>query len=189
MNNKVILLKAIRFKLMAIVFLITSDLFILPSYAHPFLSIDSKVGVNNIGSIRIGMTKEEAEAVSGVKLLPHSEQKSLNEYCYYLYPDNDLGSEVGFMMEKNRIMRVDIKNEQITTISGAKIGDTESQIKSIYPGKIKVMPGKYAGNYLIYEPTDIAYKEYLLLFESVENKVVNFRVGYKQEVGLVEGCS
>ena len=62
---------------------------ILPSQYHPHLSVDSKVGVNNIGAIRIGMTKEEAEAVSGVKLFQPIEKEPtvLTEYCYWIYPE------------------------------------------------------------------------------------------------------
>ena len=180
-------------------FLMVFSLTILPSHSHPHLSINSQVGVNNIGVIKIGMTKEEAEAVSGVKLIPHPEheQRYPSEFCYYLYPDNNLDPEVAFMMEKNRIVRVDIQHQQITTISGAKVGDTEKEIKAIYPN-IEVTPGFYGGKYLIYRPQDSAYKNYLLLFEAFpprnrpENthRVRTFRVGYEHEVAyLVEGCS
>lgn len=81
----------------------------------------------------------------------------------------------------------------MTTISGAKIGDTIEKIKSIYPQQIKIEPGHYGGKYLIYEPQDPAYKDYLLLFETDANDEVvvrHFRAGYVHDVKyLVEGCS
>ena len=169
------------------------------SQSHPHLSAYSKVGVNNIGNIRIGMTKEEAELVSGVKLIKTSESKFTTEYCYYLYPDKDL--QIAFMMDRNKIVRVDINDERVMTISGAKLGDTEEEIIATYPN-IEIMQGFYSGKYFIYRPEGSAYQEYLLLFEAEplsydENnqpqgthKVKTFRIGYQHEVrNLVEGCS
>ena len=179
-------------------FLITFALAI-SSQSHPHLSANSKVGVNNIENIKIGMTKEEAESVSGVKLIETSDGKFPTEYCYYLYPDNDL--EIAFMMNRNKIVRVDIDDERITTISGAKLGDTEEEIIATYPN-IEIREGFYSGKYFIYRPEDSVYQEYLLLFEAEplsydENnrpvgthKVKTFRIGYQQKVELlVEGCS
>ena len=169
------------------------------SQSHPHLSVNSKVGVNNIGDIRIGMTKEEAEIVSGVKLLADPEQGFPSEYCYYLYPGNNL--KIAFMMDRNKIVRADINDERITTISGAKIGDTEEEIIATYPN-VEIAQGFYSGKYFIHRPQDSAYQEYLLLFEAEplsydENnqpegihKVTYFRIGYRHEVEhLVEGCS
>lgn len=172
---------------------------IVPSQSHPHLSVNSKVGVNSIGNIKIGMTKEEAELVSGVKLLPNLEQKPppgySTEFCSYLYPDNDL--QIGFMMSQNHIVRIDIDDEKIKTISGAKLGDTEEKIIAIYPS-IKITTGFYSGKYLIYKPEDPAYQEYRLLFEAKQpyqqsrasHLVKTYRFGYQHEVSaLVEGCS
>jgi hypothetical protein len=48
------------------------------------------------------------------------------------------------MVVGDRIAKVDVwKNKSITTLSGAKIGDTEAKIKSLYPGQIQVTPHKY----------------------------------------------
>ena len=167
------------------------------SNAHPHLTTSSKVSVNGIGPILIGMTVEEAEAAAGVELLPFkSDEKYLREHCRYYYP-NINRNLIYLMVYNNKITRIDIPNKNlnnnnnpITTISGAKIGNTIEEIKSIYPQQIKIEPGFYGGKYLIYEPHDSAYKNYLLLFQTYEGVVHDFRAGYVHDVKyLVEGCS
>lgn len=198
------MMKAFTFTVIRLILIFIISFFITSSLAtssqsHPHLSTNSKVGVNNIENIKIGMTKEEAELISGVKLIKDPEQGFLTEHCYYLYPNNDL--KIGFMMDKNKIVRVDVYDERITTISGAKISDTEEEIIATYPN-IEIRQGFYSGKYFIYRPKDFAYQEYLLLFEAEplsydENnqpqgthKVKKFRIGYRDEVELlVEGCS
>ncbi|MBD2775668.1 hypothetical protein [Iningainema tapete] len=59
------------------------------------------------------------------------------------------------MVTNGRIARVDVrKNSLIATLKGARIGDTESKVKSLYPGQIKVTPHKYVsgGHYLTLVP-------------------------------------
>ena len=56
------------------------------------------------------------------------------------------------MVTDGRIARVDVTdNSKITTLSGAKIGDSESKIKSLYPKQIRVEAHEYdpKGHYLI----------------------------------------
>ena len=92
------------------------------------------------------------------------------------------------MMNQNVIVSAYIDNNQITTISGAKIGDSESRIRSIYPN-IKKGTGFYGTPYLIYEPQDRAYEKYFLLFEIPAGYVKSYRVSKADGVFAVEGCS
>jgi len=89
---------------------------------------------------------------------------------------------------------VDIEDKSaITTLSGAKIGDTEARIKALYPGQIKVSPHKYTGDsgghYLTFVPKDKSDRFYRLIFETDGKQVTNFRSGKLPEVEYVEGCS
>jgi hypothetical protein len=81
-------------------------------------------------------------------------------------------------------------NPRITTLAGAKIGDTEQQIKSLYPGQIKVTPHEYVrgGHYLTFVPTDAQDKQYRVVFETDGKRVKNFRAGQIPEVEAIEGC-
>lgn len=156
--------------------------------AQTKITNQSKVAINGIGSIRVGMTVAEASIASGTKLVGKGEPS-----CYYVRP---LGvpKGLGFMVTNGRIARVDVyENKNITTLSGAKIGDTEARIKALYPGQIKVSPHKYTadsgGHYLTYIPKDKSDRFYRLIFETDGKRVTNFRAGKLPEVEFVEGCS
>lgn len=89
------------------------------------------------------------------------------------------------------IARIDIDNPKITTVSGAKVGDTEARIKSLYPGQIKVTPHTYNGpqaNYLTFVPKNKAEQNYRVIFETDGQRVTRYRVGKLPEVEYIEGC-
>ncbi|HAJ60211.1 MAG TPA: hypothetical protein DCP31_13915 [Cyanobacteria bacterium UBA8543] len=82
-------------------------------------------------------------------------------------------------------------NSRVSTVRGARIGDTESKIKSLYPGQIRVTRHHYQsnGHYLIFTPKDRSEANYRIIFETDGNRVTNFRAGKLPEVEWVEGCS
>jgi hypothetical protein len=98
------------------------------------LTDNSKLAINGIGPIRVGMTVDEASQSAGTKLII-SGSGGRDEYqCSYVEPKGE-PKGIAFMVTKGRIARVDnFSNKQITTIKGAKIGDTEDRIISLYPG-------------------------------------------------------
>lgn len=152
----------------------------------------SKLAINGIGSIRVGMTVAEAAKASGTKLVK-SGSAPLDPNCDYVRPQGS-PKGIGFMVTNGRIARVDVyDNKSITTLSGAKIGDTEARIKALYPGQIKVSPHEYTGymggHYLTFVPKDKSDGNYRLVFETDGKRVVNFRAGKLPEVEYVEGCS
>ncbi len=156
--------------------------------AQTKISNQSKVAINGIGSIRVGMTVAEASRASGTKLVGKGEPS-----CYYVQPQG-APKGLGFMVTEGRIARVDIfENKNITTVSGAKIGDTEARIKALYPGQIKVTPHEYTGamggHYLTYVPKDKSDRNYRVVFETDGKRVLSFRAGKLPEVEYVEGCS
>ncbi|MGA1623511.1 MAG: hypothetical protein ACO36E_12410 [Synechocystis sp.] len=154
------------------------------SQAAP-ITVKTPVSLRGINGISIGMTRQEAQAVSGQPLVGDG-----NSACaYYTIPTVP---GLAFMVTQGRIARIDIlDNSPITTLSGAKIGDTESRIKALYPGKIQVEPHKYdrQGHYLVFVPQDAVDKNYRLIFETNGNVVTRWRVGKLPEVAWVEGCS
>ncbi|MBN3874292.1 hypothetical protein [Nostoc sp. JL33] len=155
--------------------------------AQPKLTNQSKLFINGIGSVRVGMTVSQAANAAGTKLVGDSPNNS----CYYVKPQNQ-PKNLSFMVTEGRISRVDVRqNTQITTLKGAKIGDTEARIKSLYPGQIKVTPHKYVqgGHYLTLVPKDRANQNYRVVFETDGKRVTEFRSGKLPEVEFVEGCS
>ena len=163
--------------------------------AQAQLTENSKLALNGIGPIRVGMTVDEASESAGIKLII-SGSGGLDEYqCSYVQPKGE-PKGIAFMVTKGRIARVDIfSNKQITTIKGAKIGDTEERIFSLYPGQIKATRHPYQGlpprngKYLTFVPKDAADKNYRIIFETANNRVMRFRSGKLPEVEAIEGCS
>jgi len=150
-----------------------------------------KVAVNGIGGIRVGMTVAEASRASGTKLVSSGDY--LEQSCYYVQPQG-APKGLGFMVTDGRIARVDVyENKNITTLSGAKIGDTEARIKALYPKQIKVSTHAYradsGGHYLTYVPKDKSDRNYRVVFETDGKRVLGFRAGKLPEVEYVEGCS
>ncbi|MHC0062949.1 hypothetical protein ACWATR_08460 [Nostoc sp. UIC 10890] len=171
----------------ATVTLAVSSLTVSTVVAKAKLTNQSKIFINGIGTIKVGMTVSQAAKAAGTKLVGDPP----NNNCYYVKPQNE-PKNLSFMVTKGRISRVDIRqNTQITTLKGAKIGDTEAQIKSLYPGQIEVTPHKYVqeGHYLTFIPKDRADRNYRVVFETDGKLVTQFRAGKLPEVEYVEGCS
>ncbi|MFN6568947.1 hypothetical protein [Dendronalium sp. ChiSLP03b] len=155
--------------------------------AQAKLTNQSKLFINGVGQVRVGMSVSQATNASGTKLVGESP----NNNCYYVKPKAE-PKQVGFMVTEGRISRVDVwKNSKITTLKGAKIGDSEARIKSLYPGQIQVTPHKYVqgGHYLTFIPKDRVDQNYRLVFETDGKRVTQFRSGKLPEVEYVEGCS
>ncbi|MFH7026842.1 MAG: hypothetical protein ACHBN1_15880 [Heteroscytonema crispum UTEX LB 1556] len=170
--------------------LAVSSLTVGTVFAQANLTNQSKVTVNGIGPVRIGMTVPEATKAAGTKLVSLSGTPISNAGCFYVKPQG-APRGVEMMLQDGRIARVDImKNSRITTVKGAKIGDTEAQIKSLYPGQIQVTPHKYTqgGHYLTLIPKDRADQNYRIVFETDGKRVTQFRSGKLPEVENVERC-
>lgn len=160
---------------------------VMTAVAQDKLTKQSKVTINGIGSIRVGMTPQQATQSSGVPLVRDGKP---DPQCVY-YKLQGQPKDVWFMVNNGTISRVDINNPEITTRSGAKIGDTEAKIKSLYAGQIQVTPHKYVekGHYLTFVPKDATDKNYRLIFETDGKRVTRYRSGKLPEVEWVEGCS
>ncbi|MBD2291972.1 hypothetical protein H6G06_00380 [Anabaena sphaerica FACHB-251] len=168
--------------------------------AQTKLTSQSKVTINGIGAVKAGMNLPEAASAAAntrLYIVP-----SAGDSCYYLQTEGELKG-ISFMVTKDDaksrqkyitsdvIARVDIDNPNITTVSGAKIGDTEARIKSLYPGQIKVTPHNYVrnGHYLTLIPKDKADQNFRVIFETDGQRVTRYRSGKLPEVEFVEGCS
>lgn len=179
MNTKLLTLASLT--------LAVSSLTVSTVVAKAKLTNQAKLFINGIGTVRVGMTVSQAAKAAGTKLVGDSP----NNNCYYVKPQNE-PKNISFMVTKGRISRVDVRqNTQITTLKGAKIGDTEAQIKSLYPEQIQVTPHKYVqgGHYLTFIPKDRADQNYRVVFETDGKFVTQFRSGKLPEVEFVEGCS
>lgn len=158
--------------------------------AQAQLTEKSKLALNGIGPIRVGMTVDEASRSAGVRLVKGYAGLDENFCSYFKLQGEPKG--INFMVTKGRIVRIDISNQRVTTIKGAKIGDTEEHIFSIYPGQIIVTKNPLGGrgNNLTFVPRDVADSNYRLIFETgIERRVKYFRSGQLPQVEYIEGCS
>jgi hypothetical protein len=161
----------------------------LPNSAQPRLSNQSRLLLRGIDNVQIGMTVAEASRAAGVELVTLEENP--RQGCNYVRTTNDVQG-LSFMVTNGKIARIDVgRDSLIRTLSGAKIGDTEDQIKALYPGRIQVSPSESnrSGHYLIFVPRDESDRNYRVIFETDGEKVYGIRSGKMPEVEYSEGCS
>jgi hypothetical protein len=128
-------------------------------------------------------------------------RRALGDSSARFGPDDDLDTcanleskhlpkGLGLMFAKGRVVRIDVDEGPIRTVSGAGIGDSEERILRLYPGRIEVERHHYDpdGHYLNYSPVDSADKGLGMVFETDGKKVTSFRTGTHAAVALVEGC-
>lgn len=155
------------------------------------LTEESRVGTNGIGPVLVGMSVEQASRAAGVTLIRMTSGGE-SYGCYYYKPQTEQPRGVAFMVKQNRIVRVDVFSESsVTTLRGAKIGDTENRIRSLYPGQIKNGPPTVSGRgkNLVFVPRDAADKNYRIIFQtSNDGQVIGYRAGKLPEVEWIEGC-
>ena len=163
-----------------------------PSQANSALNVNSRIDLKGLGALRILMTPAEVEKVSGIKLVNEGAWPT-NQRCYYLNPVNNKQLKIGFMVQQGKIVRIDIQRlSPIKTLSGAGNGFSVAQIKSLYGERITERVHPYIGergSYLIFTPKDDFDRNYGIIFETYEGKVIQYRVGLEDAVSLIEGCN
>jgi len=141
---------------------------------------------DGLGQVQIGMQLSEA-----VNMGLLSENPNLKPECDYVFPAVGAGipEGVSVMVVRGRVARIDVDTGAVTTEEGAKLGDTEDRIHSLYGEDIKVTPHKYIekGHYFTVLG-DSASAGKALVFETDGRQVTMFRAGRLPEVGWMEAC-
>lgn len=141
------------------------------------------VTFSGIGPLRAGMSLDEAKIVMRDNLDIPAKLEECDMIKTKTGPKGIL-----IMVEKNEVSRVDVTSGAVATVDGAKIGSTEDQIKSLYPGQVEVQPHKYtSGHYLVVKPKSGGDNR--LVFETDGKKVTRYRSGKMPAVQYVEGCA
>ena len=166
------------------------------------------ITTTGFGPIQIGMTVAEAATAAGVELVPVGSNTSDEATCRYVaLADGSQGLD--FMVSDDRIVRVDVRQRgfqevdgrpvevdltpivsQITTRSGAAVGDTEAEVLALYPNQLEVSSHKYVpeGHYLTLVPQDPEESNYRIIFETDGDRVTMIRAGQLPQVEWVERC-
>lgn len=153
------------------------------------LSDRSKLTYNSIGNVSVGMTVAEASKAAGIPIVLETSVPESGQ-CKYAKPQPKIEG-LDFRLDGDRIVRIEVKGKSsISTSSGAKIGDTEAKIKSLYPGQIEIKSHWYIskGHYLNVVPKDLKDRTYRLVFETDGDRVTQIRSGQLPHVSNVEGC-
>jgi len=155
--------------------------------APPVASVasDSVVTEHGLGPLRAGMTIAEATtALGGALVVPAEYDTTLCDYATWR------GSPRGVhvMIDQGRIARVEVDSVGVATAAGARVGDSEDRIKSLYPGRVTVTPHKYEdGHYLTVNA--VGDSSFAIVFETSKGRVTRYRAGRRPAVEYVEGCS
>lgn len=140
------------------------------------------------GDMLFGMTDAETKAAWGGEL---KGAPAKHQICYYLSPiSNPMPSYFAFMIENDKFVRYDVRNDKQQAPGGGKVGMSAAQIEKLYPGRVKSSPHKYVkgGQYLRIKGNDGSGG--VLVFETDDaGKVSQWRVGQPPAVDYVEGCS
>lgn len=103
---------------------------------------------------------------------------------------NGLPAGVRVMVEQGKVVRVETYRGDVQTSKGARIGDSEERIQTLYPNQVTVSPHKYTdGHYLTVVPAAKADSASRIIFETDGKRVLNYRAGTRPQVEYVEGCS
>ena len=152
------------------------------------LTDNAKLSTAGLGPVRIGMTVEEGERVSGVALIPTGDG---DDSCRYHTPDRGPGG-VAFMVSDGEIVRVDVTdNVDITTLSGYGIGSTTDELLDAFGERIErsAHPSD-AGEYVAYVPVDELDLDKRVIWETDSEGVVTaMRAGRVPFVEFAEGCA
>lgn len=153
------------------------------------LTASSKLTINGIGPVRVGMTVTEAIQAAGVPL--ESSGDAGSPECEF-YEPKDNAANIAFMVVDGRVVRADAwQSSSVTTRSGLGVGSTEAQIQERFPGQIEIEPHEYIdGHYVIFVPKDAGDRNYRIVFETdAAGRVLQLRSGRLPEVMWVEGCA
>ena len=140
------------------------------------------------GPVHSGMTLAQATQVGGRAF---GEPQMGSEECdYFLFAGDSVQGSAHFMVVNGQIARVDVNDSTISTVEGARIGDTEQRIMELYPNRVTVQPHKYSdGHYLVITPSSPADSGFRIIFETDSQRVTTYRAGRMPEVEYIEGCS
>ena len=130
------------------------------------------VTARGIGPMTAGMTVEEARAALGAELPEPADSE-----CGYITPSAG-PSGVRFMVVDGNVVRIEVRDTTVATAAGARVGDTEARVESLYRGRMKVTPHKYtSGHYLTVAPATPADSQFRLIFETDSGRVTTYRAG------------
>lgn len=143
-----------------------------------------RITATGFGPLKVGQSVAEAAAAVGGSFAVAAGASP--ECSYAEWASAPEGVRV--MLVNDTVARVDVTSTTVSTEQGAKVGDNEGRINSLYATKVLMMPHKYTtGKYMVItQPEDTLHR---IVFETDGQQVTQYRAGREPEVQWVEGCS
>jgi hypothetical protein len=150
------------------------------------VSSNSRITQNGLGSIRLGMTVDQAQRRTGQRIennlfTPGDTSCGIAQ----LFPKS-LG--VNMQTTNLHIWVINVSDPAIATRSRIHVGDSVSDLRRAYGARLRSGPNKYipkARDYWVTFPRNRKLK----FFTSARRVVTQISSGRKPEVDFVEGCA
>lgn len=141
----------------------------------PALSSGSTISTVGLDDVYFGMTLTEAQDASASGFIVAGSEASA---CFSATPD--AGPEgITFTFVDGRVERVDVTAPPIATRSGARVGSTEAEVRTLYGDRLTQVTrddGK-PGNQLVFVPRDAEDAAFRLVFRTDGTTVTDYHAG------------
>lgn len=154
--------------------------------AGPGLSTSSRLRIDGIGPINVGMTVAQARAVAGTELSLTKEP-----YCDVLSAPRGPGG-VDLIITNPASGRIDlivVKEPTVSTLSGIRVGSTEAEVQAAYPGRLRVVNPSLPVHRLIYSAADPALADRVVVFVIDTGRVATMYAGLRSHAEADEICA
>ena len=141
------------------------------------------LGFGALGPVRAGMTAEQALRLADFAGLERT--KPAGE-CWYLRHPGDAGFDL--MIIGGKVVRIELRGQsKLQTLSGARIGSTEEELRAWYGSRLDEQPHKYdpKGHTFTFRASG---SDTGLRFETSAGKVTAIQSGPWDHLHYVEGC-
>lgn len=155
-------------------------LLLQPSFS---LASDFLLTMNSYGPVKIGM--EASDAYTRLRaLMPVNEPQAASGCTYYYASDG-----LSFMLDDDRVVRIETSLNQVITPSGVRVGDSLSKLKNTFGDRLDGQPNHYQGPESRTIKLFSKDRSLAMRFEVVKNRIVEIYSGYEHAIHYVEGCA
>lgn len=142
-----------------------------------------RITPDGFGPLKAGMTVAEAATAVGSAFVAAA--NATPDCGYADWTSAPAGVRV--MLVRDTVVRIEVTDPGVATAGGARVGDNEGRINSMYAGQTLIAPHKYtSGKYIIVTPP--ADTMHRMVFETDGQKVTELRSGRMPEVEWTERC-
>ncbi|MBB3345263.1 lectin [Luteimonas sp. RC10] len=148
--------------------------------------VDGVITFDGFGPAAFGGTEEDVRMSWGNDLGDAAPSEPGGCYILKPQPIGTTDYRLGFMIEGDRFVRIDVRNEGYTAPGGGKVGMDRAEIERLYGGRVEASPHKYVEGA---QTLRVAEGDKALVFETdAAGKVTEWRIGVPPQIDYVEGC-